>query len=101
MRGRRHSVTSSRWPTAPLRSRSARTRQPTDDLQAKFSIVHAAAAALGAADHRARSLLDRSLADPVLAGLRRRVIVRAAHGPLDLREGPPVQLGRSGDDRAA
>ena len=69
--------------------------EPEDELQAKFSMVHAAAVALGAAEHRAGRLLDRR---PRRSGARR--APPAGHsprapGPLDRGQHPPAQRRRS------
>ena len=55
--------------------------EPVDELQAKFSMVHAAAAALGAANTGPDAFSTAALADPVLGGLRRRVTVREHADP--------------------
>jgi 2-methylcitrate dehydratase PrpD len=54
---------------------------PVDELQAKFSMVHAAAVSLGAADTGPKAFSADALLDPVLGGLRRRVTVREHADP--------------------
>ncbi len=80
--------------------------EPQDDLQAKFSMVHAAAAALGAADTGPDAFSTDALADPVLAGLRRRVTVREHADPwtavsIRLRSGEVLTTTEPPDQPAA
>jgi len=55
--------------------------EPVDELQAKFSMVHAAAAALGAANTGPDAFSTAGLADPLLGRLRRLVTVRQRADP--------------------
>ena len=55
--------------------------EPEDELQAKFSMVHAAAVALGAAHTGPAAFSTDALTDPVLTGLRRRVSIREHPDP--------------------